>query len=76
MFLDASRPHKVVWGKIAAIIKDAYREVAPKKLIAQLDGKVNDDDMHDGLQATVLEEAKIRVTTTVRLSVQTVSRRP
>lgn len=26
------------WGEIARIIEDAYRQVAPKKLIAELDG--------------------------------------
>ena len=39
VFLDTSRPYKVDWGEIAAIIKDAVPEVAPKKLIAQLDGE-------------------------------------
>ena len=39
VFLDTSRPYKVDWDEIAAIIEDAYREVAPKKLIAQLDGE-------------------------------------
>ena len=28
----------VGWGEIAEIVEDAYREVAPPKLIAQLDG--------------------------------------
>jgi hypothetical protein len=37
VFLDTSGPHKVDWAEIAAIIEDAYREVAPKNLIAQLD---------------------------------------
>ena len=26
------------WGEIAAIVEDAYRQVAPKRLIALLDG--------------------------------------
>jgi len=39
VFLDTSGPHKVDWAEITAMIKDAYREVAPKKLIAQLDDK-------------------------------------
>jgi hypothetical protein len=37
VFLDTSGAHTVDWAEIAAIIEDAYREVAPKKLIAQLD---------------------------------------
>jgi hypothetical protein len=37
VFLDTSRPHQVDWDEIAAIIEDAFRQVAPKGLIAQLD---------------------------------------
>lgn len=29
--------YKVDWREVAAIIEDAYRQVAPKMLIAQLD---------------------------------------
>ena len=39
VFLDTSGVHEVDWGEIAAIIEDAFREMAPKNLIAQLDGR-------------------------------------
>jgi hypothetical protein len=39
LFLDTPHPHRVDWEEIAAFIEDAYREVAPKRLIAQLDKK-------------------------------------
>ena len=29
----------VNWGEVGGIIEDAYRAVAPKKLIAELDGR-------------------------------------
>jgi len=38
-FLDTSGPHKVDWAEITAIIEDAYCEVAPKNLVAQLDNR-------------------------------------
>ena len=37
VFLDTEGEDVVVWAEIAAIVTDAYRQVAPKKLIAQLD---------------------------------------
>ena len=37
LFLDLSGDDEVDWGEIAAIIQEAYRLVAPKELIAQLD---------------------------------------
>ncbi|MGH8986131.1 MAG: MmcQ/YjbR family DNA-binding protein [Acidimicrobiia bacterium] len=37
VFLDTSGANKVDWDEIAAILEDAFREVAPKKLIAELD---------------------------------------
>ncbi len=39
VLLDTSGEHKVDWDEIAAILEDAYRHVAPKKLIADLDNK-------------------------------------
>jgi len=37
VYLDTSGKDKVDWGEIAAILEDAYRNVAPKTLIAELD---------------------------------------
>ena len=37
MFLDRPEPTKADWDEIAAIVEEAYRVVAPKNLIAQLD---------------------------------------
>ena len=37
-FLDPSGGNRVDWAEVAVIIEDAYRMVAPKKLIAELDG--------------------------------------
>jgi hypothetical protein len=37
VFLDTSGENKVDWDEIAAILEDAYRNVAPKMLIAELD---------------------------------------
>jgi hypothetical protein len=39
VFLDTTGAHKVDWSEIAAIVEDAYRSVAPKNLVARLDGK-------------------------------------
>ena len=39
MFLDTSGENKVDWDEIAAILEDAFRNVAPKKLIAELDNR-------------------------------------
>jgi hypothetical protein len=39
VYLDTAGPHQVDWGEITAIIEDAYREVAPEKLIVQLDDR-------------------------------------
>lgn len=36
VFLDGSGEHEVDWVEIAKVIEDAYRLVAPKRLIAQL----------------------------------------
>jgi len=37
VYLDTS--DKVDWSEIAAIIEDAYRQVAPKTLVAELDNR-------------------------------------
>jgi len=37
VYLDTSGTHKVDWGEVAAIVEDAYRHVAPKTLIDELD---------------------------------------
>jgi hypothetical protein len=39
VFLDTSGENKVDWDEIAAILEDAFRHVAPKKLIAELDNR-------------------------------------
>jgi hypothetical protein len=39
VFLDTSGENKVDWDEIAAILDDAYRNVAPKKLITELDNR-------------------------------------
>jgi hypothetical protein len=39
VFLDLLGPNSVDWSEIAAIIEDAYRIVAPRQLIAELDGR-------------------------------------
>ena len=37
VFLDTTGKNQVDWGEIAAILEDAYRSVALRRLIAQLD---------------------------------------
>lgn len=37
VYLDTADVNRVDWNEIASIIEDAYRNVAPKTLIAQLD---------------------------------------
>jgi hypothetical protein len=37
VFLDTSGDNKVDWDEIADILEDAYRNVAPKMLISELD---------------------------------------
>src|SRR5215218_4705093 len=34
VFLDTTGAHKVDWGELGAIVEDAYRNVAPKSLVA------------------------------------------
>lgn len=38
VYLDTRDDLAVDWGEVAAIVEDAYRLRAPKRLIAQLDG--------------------------------------
>jgi hypothetical protein len=40
VFLDAPVESEVDWSHIAAILEDAFRKVAPKKLIGELDCKL------------------------------------
>ena len=37
VYLDTSGRNKVDWAEIASILEDAYRTMAPKQLIAELD---------------------------------------
>ncbi len=37
VYLDTAGADRVDWGEIARILEDAYRTVAPKALVAQLD---------------------------------------
>ena len=37
IFLDLPGNHRLDWDEIAAILEDAYRNVAPKSLVAELD---------------------------------------
>ena len=39
VFLDTAGEHEVDWDEIAAILEDAFRTVAPKKLIVELDNR-------------------------------------
>jgi hypothetical protein len=39
VFLDLSGVDKVDWDEIAAMIEEAYRVVAPKELVAQLEAR-------------------------------------
>ena len=38
VYLDADDDDRVEWNEIAAIVEDAFRTIAPKRLIARLDG--------------------------------------
>ncbi|MDQ1458891.1 MAG: hypothetical protein QOI08_375 [Actinomycetota bacterium] len=40
VYLDTAGSNKVEWGEIAAIIEDAYRHVAPKTLVVELDNRL------------------------------------
>jgi hypothetical protein len=42
VFLDSTGDDRVDWGEIAAIVEDAYRLVAPKTLIEELDSLPRD----------------------------------
>jgi hypothetical protein len=37
VYLDTTGPHRVDWPEIAAVLKDAFRHVAPASLVAELD---------------------------------------
>jgi hypothetical protein len=39
VFLDTSGENAVNWDEVAAILEDAFRMVAPKRLIAELDNR-------------------------------------
>ena len=39
VFLDLSGKNRMEWDEIAAILEDAYRHVAPKSLVAELDSR-------------------------------------
>jgi hypothetical protein len=39
VYLDTAGDNEPDWGEIAAIIEDAFRHVAPRKLIAELDNR-------------------------------------
>jgi hypothetical protein len=37
IYLDLTGKHKVEWDELAALLEDAYRHIAPKTLVAELD---------------------------------------
>jgi hypothetical protein len=39
VYLDTFGSSKVDWGEVTAIVEDAYRHVAPKTLVAELDNR-------------------------------------
>jgi hypothetical protein len=39
MYLDTTGENSVDWNEIAGVLEDAFRVVAPKKLIAQLNDR-------------------------------------
>ena len=39
VYLDTSGTHKLDWREIAAILEDAYRHVAPKRLVDDLNNR-------------------------------------
>jgi hypothetical protein len=39
VYLDTAAPNKTNWREIAAIIEDAYRQVAPRELVSDLGDK-------------------------------------
>ena len=39
VYLDTAGSNTIDWDEIAAIIEDAYRHVAPKALVAELDDR-------------------------------------
>jgi hypothetical protein len=39
VFLDTAGEHELDWDEITAIVEDAFRYVAPKGLVAELDSR-------------------------------------
>jgi hypothetical protein len=39
VFLDTAGDDEVDWGEIAAVVEDAFRAVAPRALVAELDAR-------------------------------------
>lgn len=39
LYLDTSGAHHVEWGEVVAILEDAYRHVAPARLVKELDAR-------------------------------------
>lgn len=39
LYLDTDGDDRVDWDEVAALIHDAYRTIAPKRLVAELDGR-------------------------------------
>jgi hypothetical protein len=39
VYLDTSGKHKVDWREVSAIVEDAFRHVAPKVLVTELDSR-------------------------------------
>ena len=42
MYLDTTGPHRVDWHEIAAIVEDAFRDVAPASLVDELDRQLTE----------------------------------
>jgi hypothetical protein len=38
-YLDTAGQNRVDWNEVAAIVEDAYRMIAPRQLVAELDGR-------------------------------------
>jgi hypothetical protein len=41
LYLDMSGKLKVDWREVSTLLEDAFRHVAPKALIAELDGRLS-----------------------------------
>ena len=42
VYLDTIRDSKADWDEVAAIVRDAYRNIAPKALVVELDHSQSD----------------------------------